>query len=229
MEFLAKLPFSAVFFDMDGTLVNTEPYWLEAERSLMSDFGKDWTLEDQAYCLGGPLSNMGKYMWEKAGKESSPEYFGTECVTRVAALFKQGVPYMPGAYELLNIFFDAGIPLALVSASPRILIESTVAMLDKQYFQTTIGSEDVTMTKPNPEGYLLAAQRLGVAISDSLIFEDSHTGIKAAQDSGASVIAIPHLNPIEESGRTRVVSTLMNMTLDDVSQLFVPINETTVL
>ena len=219
---MTTLPFDAVFFDMDGTLVNTEPYWLEAEKSLMDEFGAEWTLEDQAYCLGGPLSKMANYMWEKSGRSGAPEYFEAECVKRVAALFSQGVNFMPGAFELLEELYALEIPMALVSASPRILVESTAAMLKKEYFVTTIGSEDVTQTKPSPEGYLLAAQRLNVQIERSLIFEDSHTGIAAAQASGAGVIAIPHLNAIAEEGRTRTVNSLSGMNVADIARLYIP-------
>lgn len=221
---MTTLPFDAVLFDMDGTLVNTEPYWLEAEQSLMDEFGADWNLEDQAYCLGGPLSKMSNYMWEKSGKAKTPDYFGVECVKRVAALFGRGVSFMPGAYELLEELYAMQVPMALVSASPRILVDSTAAMLDKDYFLTTIGSEDVSETKPSPEGYLLAAQRLQVSIERSLIFEDSHTGIAAAQASGAGVIAIPHLNAIVEEGRTRTVTTLAGLKITDIAQLYISHN-----
>jgi HAD superfamily hydrolase (TIGR01509 family) len=219
---MTTLPFDAVFFDMDGTLVNTEPYWLEAEKSLMDEFGAHWTLEDQAYCLGGPLSKMANYMWEKSGGAKSPEYFGIECVRRVAALFAQGINFMPGAFEILEELQALQIPMALVSASPRILVDSTVKMLEKDYFRTTIGSEDVSQTKPSPEGYLLAATRLHVSIERSLIFEDSHTGIAAAQASGAGVIAIPHLNAIAEQGRTRIVGSLSGLSVADIAHLYIP-------
>ena len=66
--------YDAVFFDMDGLLVNSEPLWLEAETELMANFGYAWRTEDQNQCLGGPLSRVGTYMFERSGNQESPEY-----------------------------------------------------------------------------------------------------------------------------------------------------------
>jgi len=92
--------FEAVFFDMDGTFVNTEPHWLAAETELMADFGHTWTFEDQRFCLGGPLSKVGKYMWELAHQVNSPEWFHHELVARTIKRFEEKIEYMPGSREL---------------------------------------------------------------------------------------------------------------------------------
>jgi HAD superfamily hydrolase (TIGR01509 family) len=210
--------FPAIFFDMDGTLVDTEPYWLIAERSLMAEFGHEWSLEDQKHCLGGPLPRVGAYMFELA-KSESPEFFVRELVDRVESQFFAGLNFMPGARELMEEIYAAGIPMGLVSASPRNLVDATLRSLDHDYFIVSISSNEVSESKPNPESYLKAAAALGVEIGDCLILEDSRPGIAAAQASGALVLAIPHLVEVAEHPRTLVVDSLVDLNLEDVATM----------
>jgi HAD superfamily hydrolase (TIGR01509 family) len=210
--------FPAIFFDMDGTLVDTEPYWLKAETSLMAQFGHVWTLEDQKHCLGGPLPRVGAYMFELA-KSESPEFFVRELVDRVESQFVAGLNFMPGARELMQEIHAAGIPMGLVSASPRNLVDATLKSLDRDYFVVSISSNEVSESKPNPESYLRAATALGVEIGDCLILEDSRPGIAAAQASGALVLAIPHLVDVAEHPRTLIVDSLVDLKLEDVATM----------
>ena len=101
--------FEAIFFDMDGTLINSEPHWLLAETELMAEYGHPWTKEDQQYCLGGPLPKIGKYMWELSGQSMSPEYFHQELVRRAIARIIAGTEFMPGASELLHEAISEGV------------------------------------------------------------------------------------------------------------------------
>ena len=203
---------------MDGTLVDTEPYWLKAETSLMAQFGHVWTLEDQKHCLGGPLPRVGAYMFELA-KSESPEFFVRELVDRVESQFVAGLNFMPGARELMQEIHAAGIPMGLVSASPRNLVDATLKSLDRDYFVVSISSNEVSESKPNPESYLRAATALGVEIGDCLILEDSRPGIAAAQASGALVLAIPHLVDAAEHPRTLIVDSLVDLKLEDVATM----------
>jgi HAD superfamily hydrolase (TIGR01509 family) len=212
------MTFPAIFFDMDGTLVDTEPYWLIAETSLMAEFGHVWTLEDQKHCLGGPLPRVGAYMFELA-KSESPEFFVRELVGRVESHFLAGLNFMPGARELMEEIYAAGIPMGLVSASPRNLVDATLKSLDHDYFVISVSSNEVSESKPNPESYLKAAAALGVEVRDSLILEDSRPGIAAAQASGALVLAIPHLVDVAEHPRTLVVDSLVDLSLEDVATM----------
>jgi HAD superfamily hydrolase (TIGR01509 family) len=214
--------FSAVFFDMDGTFVNTEPHWLSAERELMAEYGHPWTVEDQQYCLGGPLTKVGKYMWELAGEKESPELFHHELVRRTIAYFDSGIDFMPGAHELLLELKSENVLVGLVTASPAPLLSATLKSMDVQYFDVTISSADVKNVKPDPEAYLLAAQKIGVDITQTLILEDSLTGIAAGIASGASVIAIPHIVKVPEVGRVRVISSLAGVDVASLKDLYIP-------
>lgn len=204
---------------MDGTLVDTEPFWLESETELMKRFGYDWTAFDQQHCLGGPLPRVGRYMQEKAGSESA-EFFELELIQLVAEKFSGTLSCMPGAHQLLNEIVESEIPVGLVSASPRILVDAVLKNLKTNLFDVTISSEDAAKSKPDPDPYLLAAAVLGVEISRSLILEDSLTGIASAQASGAWVLAIPHIVEVAPHPRTITIDSLVDLTFTNLSALF---------
>ena len=211
---------AAVLFDMDGTLIDSEPYWLAAETELMSRFGYAWTQEDQATCLGGPLDRVGRYMSELAGEVEDWQFFTNSLVEGVTSKFLNGLTFVPGAREMLLEIKEREIPLALVSASPRVLVDAALALAPKNIFLTSVSNNEVTRSKPDPEGYLLAATLLGVDIEDCLVLEDSKTGVSAGLASGAHVLAIPHLVEISPDPHLRILPTLKDRNFDDVLLLF---------
>ena len=205
---------------MDGTLVDSEPYWLIAEQELMARFDYQWTLSDQSACLGGPLPRVGQYMSDIAGGVQDWKFFMNELIAGVVQEFEQGLNFMPGALQILEDIHHQGVPMALVSASPRILVQAALDSLPKQYFQLSISSNDVTNTKPHPESYLTAATLLGARIKNSLVLEDSITGVTSGISSGARVIAIPHLVKIANQPNLRIISTFEGQTLSSLEGLF---------
>lgn len=200
--------FDAVFFDMDGLMVNSEPEWLLSEIELTSAFGYSWTHEDQIACLGGPLSKVGSYMFEKCGQQESPQFFTHALIDKQVARMRNNTPTMPGAVELVRELQREGVKTALVSASPRNIVNAVLDNLGHDLFPFSISSDDVEKTKPDPECYVKAASTAQVQIHNCLIFEDSLTGMQAATSSGAYLIAVPHLVTIVESERVRVIKSL---------------------
>lgn len=205
---------------MDGTLVDTEPMWLASEIDLMNQFGYVWTEADQANCLGGPLDRVGRYMFDLAGGAHSPAFFTDTLISKMEQRLRSGAQLMDGAQELMAQCEALNLPMALVSASPRVLVDAVLENLAGHNFGIAISSDDVDNVKPNPEGYLKAANFLGVPIEDCLILEDSITGVTAAEASGGVVIAIPHLVAISEGDRLRVVSSVRELTLKKLTDLF---------
>ena len=200
--------FEAVFFDMDGLMVDSEPEWFQSEVEVTSPFGYTWLEVDQIACLGGPLSKVGQYMFEKCGQQRSPEYFTQALIDTQVARMRGNTPTMPGAMELVRELQSHGIKTALVSASPRNIVDAVLDNVGHDLFPFSISADDVQNTKPDPEGYLKAASMSGSEITNCLVFEDSLTGMNAAIASGAYLIGVPHLVTIEESERIRVIKSL---------------------
>ena len=209
--------YSAVFFDMDGLLVDSEPLWLISETQMMAQYGYEWLESDQAACLGGPLDRVGNYMSGLIGGKRDGHSLMTEIIDRMVEKFKGDLPFMPGAIALITDLRAHGIPLTLVSASPRSLVDAALSNFEVNPFVRSISSNDVKVSKPDPEGYLLAATSGGHEISNSLVLEDSLTGVTAAKASGAWVLAVPHLVPIEKTGRVDVTSSLTDWSYEKLA------------
>jgi len=209
--------YSAIFFDMDGLLVDSEPLWLISETQMMAEYGYEWLESDQAACLGGPLDRVGNYMSGLIGGKRDGTSLMLEIIARMVEKFKGDLPFMPGAIELIEDLRAHGVPLTLVSASPRSLVDAALSNFEVDPFVRSISSNDVKVSKPDPEGYLLAATSGGHEISNSLVLEDSLTGVTAAKASGAWVLAVPHLVPIEKGGRVDVTESLANWSYEKLA------------
>jgi HAD superfamily hydrolase (TIGR01509 family) len=211
--------FEAVFFDMDGLMVDSEPQWFLSEKAVTAPFGYSWLEEDQLACLGGPLSKVGQYMFDKCGQQQSPQFFTQTLIDTQVARMRGDTPIMPGAIELVRELQSNGIKTGLVSASPRNIVDAVLDNLGHEFFPFSISSDDVIETKPHPEGYLKAATITGSDISNCLIFEDSLTGMSAAIASGAYLIGVPHLVSIAESERVRVIKSLEQLSFAKLTEL----------
>lgn len=212
--------FEAVFFDMDGLTIDSEPQWLAAETELTAQYGYQWTIEDQAHCLGGPLWRVGQYMSDLVGGVEDGPYFHKRLVELMVQKVTSEANFMPGARELIESLQITAVPIALVSASPRAIVDAALRNFQPVPFSITISSDDVQRTKPDPEGYLKAAELLEVDIRKCLILEDSLTGVTAARASGARVIAVPHLVKIESDQQTRIIKSLEELSLDQMREYY---------
>jgi HAD superfamily hydrolase (TIGR01509 family) len=193
----------AVMFDMDGLLVDSEPLWFEAEAAIMTRMGSPWGPADQQHLIGGSLARSTAYMQSKAVRPVPQEVIGQWLTQGMADLVRaRGVQVMPGALDLLAEVAGVGPPHALVtSAEPEIM----AAALDSigVSFPVTVCAADVARGKPDPEPYLQAAARLGVAPGQSVALEDSPSGIRSAHAAGLTVIAVPSVPP--PPGLARVI------------------------
>lgn len=206
---------------MDGLMVNSEPEWFLSEIEVTAPFGYTWVEEDQIACLGGPLSKVGQYMFEKCNQQKSPEFFTQALIDTQASKMRGNVPTFPGAVELVREVQSHGVKTALVSASPRNIVDAVLDNIGHDLFPFSISANDVVKTKPDPEAYLKAASISHSEISNCLIFEDSITGMKAAVASGARLIAVPHLVSIQESERVRVIKSLQEISFSKLQELYV--------
>jgi HAD superfamily hydrolase (TIGR01509 family) len=211
--------FEAIFFDMDGLTVDSEPQWLLSEQEVIKPFGYRWTQEDQIACLGGPLSKLGDYMAEKVNNQTTSDYFVQEIIRVQANRMRSNTIAMPGAIELIKSLRSHGVKTALVSASPRIIVDAVLDNIGKDLFPFSLSGDDVRQTKPDPEGYLKAAEISESKIENCLVFEDSLPGMQAAISSGAWLIAVPHLVNVEESPRVRSINSIQQLNIEKLYEL----------
>ena len=209
--------FEAVLFDMDGLFIDSEPDWHAAETEMMRGYGYNWTTDDQLKCLGGPLTRVTKYMSECLKGKQSAEKLGLQIVAEMVKRVSSSVTLMPGAIEFSRKLDRAGIPQALVSASPRVIVDAALSAMNEKYFSFSVASGDIDRTKPFPDPYLHAAKFLNVDIEKSIIFEDSPTGLTAARASGAFVVGIPHFTSVTEEPRLKVVKSFKEIDQEDLS------------
>lgn len=215
-----KVFFDAVFFDMDGLMVDSEPEWLKSESEITAAYGYQWQPEDQVACLGGPLSRVGQYMHQKCKQAETPDFFTSKLIEVQSERMRLHTPFMPGAYELVKDLQRNGIKTGLVSASPRIIVDAVLDNVGTDLFPFSISSDDVENTKPHPDAYLKAAQLTNSDIANCLVFEDSLTGVGAATSSGAWLVAVPHLVRVDESARVRVIRSLEQLNFTKLQSLY---------
>jgi len=202
----------AVLFDMDGLLVDSEPLWFEAERSVMARLGGPWTPADQLALIGGSLAHSVAYMRARAVRPAEPEQIGRWLLDGMADLVaRNGVRLMPGAAGLLAELAAAGIRCALVTSAQRQIMDAVIDSTGLK-FAVTICAEDVRRGKPDPEPYLRAAALLGEAPARCVVLEDSPRGVAAAQAAGCPVIAVPSV-PLPAGLSVAVVPTLCGIDL----------------
>jgi HAD superfamily hydrolase (TIGR01509 family) len=182
----------AVLWDMDGTIVDTEPYWFEAEYAVVADHGDSWSDDHARAVVGFDLLDSGRYMIEHGGVRLTPHEIVELLLDSVVKNLKREVPWRPGARELLADVRNANIPTALVTMSWRRFASEVVDALPAGAFDVSVVGDDVERGKPHPDPYLLAAERLGVDIARCLAIEDSPTGVTSALAAGATVLAVPH-------------------------------------
>lgn len=215
---------SAVLWDMDGTLVDTEPYWMAAETALVESFGGSWSHEDALELVGSGLLDSAVIL-QRAGVAMEAQAIVDHLTDAVQdSLRTSGVPFRPGARELLRDLRSAGIPTGLVTMSLRRMALSVVDLIDFEAFDLVVAGDDVDNPKPHPEPYLQAAALLDVDITDVIVIEDSPTGVRAGLASGALTLAVPHIVPLDHLGAHELWPTLAGKSAEDLSDLFDSIN-----
>jgi HAD superfamily hydrolase (TIGR01509 family) len=208
---------AAVFWDMDGTLVDTEPYWMASEQELVGSFGGTWTHDDGLLLVGLGLWNSAEILQSRGVELSADEivHWLTERVRE--RLVTQGVPWRPGARELLQSLRERGVRTALVTMSVRSMAEQIVSAIPFDAFDVIVSGDEVGEPKPHPEPYLRAAELLGVEPAEAVAIEDSLVGLSSAVASGATTIGVPHIVPLPASDEHTLWESLAGRTADDVA------------
>jgi HAD superfamily hydrolase (TIGR01509 family) len=196
---------------MDGTLVDTEPYWIDTEYALAEKYGGTWSHEHAMNLVGSARLDSGDYIRVHMGIDRTPQQIVDELLDGVVAQVQVDVPWRPGARELLTDLREHGVPCALVTMSWQRFVAPILARLPEGTFATVVTGDRVEFGKPHPEPYLTAAAELGLAPGDCVAIEDSNTGAKSAVAAGCTVLCVPHHVPILEGEGRVFVDTLSGM------------------
>jgi len=209
---------AAVLWDMDGTLVDTEPLWFAAEAAIAERHGVPWGPELSAQLVGMPLERYAQMLVERGVALPTPDLVSA-LVDIVSAGLDQRITWQPGVLDLLAELAAAGVPCALVTMSYRRLADAVVAKAPAGAFRVVVTGDDVEHGKPHPEPYLRAAAELGVEPHRCVALEDSPPGIGSAMASGARTLGVPHMVPVEPRPGLSRVPTLAGIGLAELARI----------
>jgi HAD superfamily hydrolase (TIGR01509 family) len=203
---------------MDGTLVDTEPYWIASEFELAERHNGQWSRQHALNIVGKDLLDAGRYIREQMAIDLTPERIVDELLDGVVARVRETVPWRPGARELLEELRTAGVPCALVTMSYQRFVAPILEQLHPDAFKAVITGDILERGKPHPEPYLTAAAALGVCADDCLAIEDSTTGVTSAIAAGCTVLVIPNHVTVEPGVGRVFRETLAHVTLQELSR-----------
>jgi HAD superfamily hydrolase (TIGR01509 family) len=208
---------AAVLWDMDGTLVDTEPDWIRCERELVDTHGGTWTTEDSLSLVGLDLLTAAGHIRGRAGVPMTAEQIVDWMVDWMVERVNRTVTWQPGTRELLHMLGEAGIPCALVTMSYRRLADAVVSRLPASSFGAVVTGDEVRRGKPHPEPYQTAAARLGVEPSDCVVLEDTSTGAAAGLAAGCRVFVVPHVVDVDPALDVTILPSLAGVRPDDLA------------
>lgn len=212
-------PLQAVLLDMDGTLVDTENFWWDAEVEAFAELGHELHEEWRSVVVGGPMSRSAGFLIEATAADIELEELSALLNRKFVERLERGVELMPGAGRLLAELVAHDIPAALVSASHRVVVDRMLMSLGRENFSLTLAGDELPRTKPHPDPYLTAAARLGADPARCAVLEDTATGVASAEAAGCPVVAVPSVAPIQPAlGRT-VVGSLEEVSLSFLRSL----------
>jgi HAD superfamily hydrolase (TIGR01509 family) len=182
----------AVIFDMDGLLVDSEPLWMVVERELVEEHGRKYDPAITAKYVGMRLLEFWQGLCREYGFSETPQALMDQAIARMVARIPKQLQAKPGARELLAYFHAEGIPCAIATGSFAPVMRAVVEAFGwDSHFVVHVTGDEVERGKPDPQTYLLAAERLGVPPERCLALEDSPTGAKAAVAAGMVCYAVP--------------------------------------
>jgi HAD superfamily hydrolase (TIGR01509 family) len=203
----------AVLLDMDGTLVDTEGFWWDAESEAFAELGHVLKDEWREVVVGGPMTRSASFLIESTDADITVEELTVLLNAKFVERLRRGVPLMPGARSLLAELRLHGVPTALVSASHRSVVDEMLTSLGEEHFALTVAGDELRRTKPHPDPYLRAAARLGAEPARCAVVEDTVTGVASGEAAGCQVVAVPSVAPIEPMAGRTVVESLEDVNL----------------
>ncbi|WMY77365.1 HAD family hydrolase [Citricoccus sp. I39-566] len=214
---------SAVFWDMDGTLVDTEPLWNASQRALVEQDGGRWTTE-LAHSLVGQALDHGARLLQDAGVTLGVGEIIEHTMTDVVRAVRRTVPWRPGAREMLAALRHAEVPCALVTMSHAPLAAVFAESLPAGTLEFLVTGDMVLRGKPDPEPYttalgVMARRHAGLDPSACVAVEDSLPGLRSAAGAGLATVAVPHVMAVPDDPRWEQWTTLAGRTPGQLAQV----------
>ena len=182
---------TAVIFDMDGVLLDSEPLHYEAVRLILEEQGVEFPLDDYFRYLGTTLTSTWDDLCERYPITMPFDQFEARYNSDVLDQYLAGAPLIRGARELLAQLRDAGVPIAVASSSHRVWVDAALSGAGlREYFEQTTAGDEVSMGKPSPEIYLKAAEKQGFDPEDCIAVEDAPAGVESARAAGMKVVLV---------------------------------------
>ncbi|WP_243788817.1 HAD family phosphatase [Saccharopolyspora gloriosae] len=214
---------AAVLFDMDGTLVDSEKLWTISLSDYATYRGGELSIATREAMVGSNMSTSMRMLLADLDLPADAAAVAEAAdwvEARSTELFRQGLPWRPGAQEALAAVRSLGIPAALVTSTIRSLAEIALDTLGRDSFDVTVCGDEVDgRNKPDPEPYLRAARMLAVDPRRCVAVEDSPTGVAAAVAAGCTVIAVPCEVPLEPGERRVVLDSLEELDTGSLGSL----------
>ncbi|WP_256380807.1 HAD family phosphatase [Corynebacterium sp. HMSC074A01] len=187
-----ELP-AAIFWDMDGTLINTEPVWAETTFELSEKLGRRLTPEERKKTEGASFAESLRICARWADYELVPGEEDTLrewMYARMAEKLAHGIELTPGIRPLLSLLEATGVPMFVTTNTERSLADRCIDAIGREFFTDSITGDEVTAPKPAPDMYAEAARRVGADPASCLVAEDSFTGMTAAATAGCRVLGL---------------------------------------
>ncbi len=211
---------AAVLWDMDGTLIDSEPLWGIALQEVAHELGGAMSDDARTFLIGRDLPTSVDVLLAEVGRPPTPELVAHTAellLVRTAPLFVEGAPWRPGAQAALATVRDAGLPTALVTNTVRRIAEMALDGIGRWFFDVVVCGDDVAAGKPAPDPYLRAAELLGVAVADCVAVEDSPDGALSADRAGAAVLVVPSEVPVPGGPRRVHRADLVGLTVQELA------------
>ena len=210
----------AVIWDMDGVIADTGPYHFKAWQEVFQKRGITFTEEDFRHYFGQRNDTIIRNVLGKGLSPSEVDAIVDEKEINYRQRVRQNIKPLPGAIKLLKSLSEYGFKIALASSAPMENIQLVTQGLGiNNYFHSIVSGRDVTEGKPSPQGFLLAAKKLGIAPQNCIIIEDAVAGVTAAKRAGMRCIAVTNTHPRESlTGADLVIDTLETVSVTDLEQ-----------
>jgi HAD superfamily hydrolase (TIGR01509 family) len=216
---LGRKPSFAVLFDMDGTIIDSEPYWMASEQALAAEHQGTWTQDDARTIIGLSLDKSAEVFKDRTNVPLETDEIVNRLSNEVQSRLEKVIPWRPGAKELLLDLKKHNVKTALVTMSLHRMAKQVVDAIPFDAFDVIVAGDDVTRGKPHPEAYEKAAALLGFDPKKCIAFEDSSTGLASAEAAGTYAIGVPNFIEIPSKPGRILWPTLEGVTYKQLRKL----------